>query len=479
MTEREELEQLRAQARYEELLAKSQGQQTAPQPTGPRYNAPTVIANTLMSAPRSAWDFGSTMVDAAMSPVETAQGAYGLVEGAGNKLGRLAADLTTPYTPNEFGQNAEIMPERREDAPNAMGQFFSDRYGSVDKAMNTLQTDPVGLAADISGAISPFSPRAATAINPLNVAARGVANVGKAIPESLPRGLYDSAVKFSTTLDDADKTNMIETALEHGLKPSPGGTAKLAALTEKLKPQIDALIADASASGYGVPVETLFRNIEQLKRKKGGILINSADDMNAIDGYVEQLKEAAFQQGKTHYTVADLQKLKLDFYDQTNFDAMYKTGTPVQQETYKALGRGARETIAEEVPGVDPLNEQLGSLLELKPHLQRSSNRIQNRQAVGLGDMAGMASSAGAGTLLGSPAIGAASAVLYELLNNPRVSPSVAMVLEKVRRGGPVREKMLKYIANNPSISEAALIAYLEDISSNQAPGPLSEAMER
>ena len=82
----------------------------------------------------SAKQFGRDIAQVVTNPKETAIGLW--------KLGSGAIQLLTPdEQPNEK-------------VAIAVGQFFSDRYGSIDKAMKTLATDPVGMLGDLSMVIT-------------------------------------------------------------------------------------------------------------------------------------------------------------------------------------------------------------------------------------------------------------------------------------------------------------------------------------
>lgn len=82
--------------------------------------------NILGSGAKLVGDIGS----AVLNPIDTAKNIYNL----GSGIVQLAI-------PEEQGN---------EKLARAVGQFYADRYGGLDKAWNTLYNDPVGMAADIS-----------------------------------------------------------------------------------------------------------------------------------------------------------------------------------------------------------------------------------------------------------------------------------------------------------------------------------------
>lgn len=82
-----------------------------------------------------------------MSPIDTASGILDIGAGAlQNALPKAFVDfINKSETPEALAAG-----QRAVNAANAAGGFFKDRYGSLDKIQNTLYTDPVGAAADIS-----------------------------------------------------------------------------------------------------------------------------------------------------------------------------------------------------------------------------------------------------------------------------------------------------------------------------------------
>jgi hypothetical protein len=91
------------------------------------------VGKAATNLPHSAYQFGANIGEAALHPIDTATGLGHLVAGVGQKLG---------IPGNEYEKYAD-----------AAGQAIMERYGSLEKAQHTFETDPVGFAADISGAL--------------------------------------------------------------------------------------------------------------------------------------------------------------------------------------------------------------------------------------------------------------------------------------------------------------------------------------
>lgn len=97
----------------------------------------------------SALQYGKGIYEAVTSPVQTAGSMLDVLAGGAYKV--------LPKPVQDFVVSLEDDPEALNRAISAANQFggqMADRYGSYDAIKNTLATDPVGFAADISGFMS-------------------------------------------------------------------------------------------------------------------------------------------------------------------------------------------------------------------------------------------------------------------------------------------------------------------------------------
>ena len=93
----------------------------------------------------SAANFYQGLVTAITNPVQTVSGVLDIGAGAlQNMLPKELVDLV-----NRIDNNPEAA-KRAVDTANAVGGIYKDRYGSVEALKNTLATDPVGAASDLS-----------------------------------------------------------------------------------------------------------------------------------------------------------------------------------------------------------------------------------------------------------------------------------------------------------------------------------------
>jgi len=112
---------------------------------GPRRSFADVPGEALANVGTSAANFYKGLVTAITNPVQTATGILDVGAGALQKL--LPKDLVDLV--NQIDTNPEAS-KRAVEMANAVGGMFKDRYGSVEALKNTLATDPVGAAADLS-----------------------------------------------------------------------------------------------------------------------------------------------------------------------------------------------------------------------------------------------------------------------------------------------------------------------------------------
>jgi hypothetical protein len=119
------------------------------QPRGP-LTWGQVPGEALRNTPQSAANFATNMAHPFLHPIETAETFYDLGRGLLAKAGMLDA------------------PDAEEKV-NAVGQFFAERYGSMEGLKQTLATDPVGVLADAS-----------VVLGGTGLAVRGPGLVGKA-----------------------------------------------------------------------------------------------------------------------------------------------------------------------------------------------------------------------------------------------------------------------------------------------------------
>lgn len=110
-----------------------------------------VPGQAFKNLPASAAKFGSDIVQPFIHPIETAKGLANVAMGAAEKVPPLAT-MATPGLGPMVGGLAQLSRGLggHEQYADAVGKFITDRYGSIDAFKQTMATDPVGAAADLS-----------------------------------------------------------------------------------------------------------------------------------------------------------------------------------------------------------------------------------------------------------------------------------------------------------------------------------------
>ncbi|NCX05666.1 MAG: hypothetical protein EBW68_07805 [Actinobacteria bacterium] len=161
------------------------------------------------------------MVTAITNPVQTVSGVLDVGAGALQKL--LPKDLVDMV--NQIDNNPEAA-KRAVDAANAVGGMFKDRYGSVEALKNTLATDPVGAAADLS---TLFTGGASATARVAPAVSKVMGTVGK---YTNPLAPVTAAVGYGTALGAKGAGNVID-AITGDRAANRAGTIVRNALTEE------------------------------------------------------------------------------------------------------------------------------------------------------------------------------------------------------------------------------------------------------
>ena len=131
-----------------DALAKQYGGADTPSSSGipaQRRSFADVPGEALANVGPSAVNFYKGLMTAITNPAQTAMGVLDVGAGAlQNLLPKSVVDLV-----NQIDNNPEAA-KRAVETANAVGGMYKDRYGSVEALKNTLATDPVGAAADLS-----------------------------------------------------------------------------------------------------------------------------------------------------------------------------------------------------------------------------------------------------------------------------------------------------------------------------------------
>lgn len=218
-------------ATEDQILAYAQSEFSKQQPFSPK--------EMVKNIPSSAVEYGKNIATAVLHPINTVSGILDV--GAGELQKILPQPIVNAI--NQLDWSPEAAEKARESA-GIINEFYKQRYGSGDKALKTIEKDPVGFLGDLSALVTGTSslipgassvPKAGAAIEPLNVATN-VASYGlsKAIPKTVPASMYESAAKWSTTLSPKERASLTQTALQEQIMPTYAGVGKAQTIVSSL-----------------------------------------------------------------------------------------------------------------------------------------------------------------------------------------------------------------------------------------------------
>ena len=178
-----------------------------PAPQAESYDLSDVPANALANIPNSAAQFASDMVAPFMDPIGTAKNIGNIGVGAIQKL-----------IPGE---------QSSEPYADAVGGFFSERYGGWDNVKRTMAEDPVGFLADISTVLTGGGALAAKAPSVAGKAGRAVQGAGRAIDPTVLAGKAGKPIAEFIGATTGTSGTSLQTAAQAGRKGGEAGEAFL------------------------------------------------------------------------------------------------------------------------------------------------------------------------------------------------------------------------------------------------------------
>lgn len=406
------------------------------------------VVSAIKNIPKSAAEYGKSLVDVAMHPKQSAE-----------TLGRVMSG----------GVQAAIASGNENEDTRAFNRLidtFKDRYGSFENFKQTLINDPVGVAGDLSavlmgaGTIAKGAGIASKArtlqrvgstvqkiganVEPIsatmNIAGK---TAGKLIPKKTIRKMYEGAAKYRTVLSTAERERLTNTALKYDILPSVKGVSKIQDIIDdinsKIGTQIDATTAKAiinQATGAApdprlMPINELFKDFSALRDEALRISSEPTKELAQINNIEKNLRRANEIIGRRELMPLEAQRIKQRTYRDIAryYDRIQKS--PANVEARKAVARAAKEYLEDIIPEIKQLNAQEGSLIELREALQRSANRITNRDLIGIGaPIKGAAGAAAAGVP------GAAAGIILGVLDTPSVKSRLAVALNKLKKRG-------------------------------------------
>lgn len=275
-------------------------------------------------------------------------------------------------------------------------------------------------------------------------AAPALANLGK----KAAVGTYMSAMKPPTSLDQAARAKLFQTAQLEGIPVSEGGLASAGAKIDDLQRQVSDAINQAHASGTpGIPTADIATRLQDTRATFANQLAPSQSDMASID----KVEQDLLGNNPSVMTLPETQEKKIGTYGILRKKGAYGEQSTAENEALKAVARGAKEELVSRVPELAALNPREGSIIQLEGALQKAVARIQNVNKIPMRSLlaagAGIAGGGAHGGTLEGAGAGAALGLLAYALDDPWVKSRLAIA---IGRGADA-------LASNPgAVSRAA-----------------------
>lgn len=339
------------------------------------------------------------------------------------------------------------------DTLGSIAQTIAHPLDSAHAEVNALYKDPAKFAGNVVGGAI-LGEAAAPAIAPIAEAVK--TGAGKAVLlGKTPAEAYESALKPSTTLPQAQRAAIVKTGLDNEIPVSKGGFESLGNLIDDYNQKIKGVI-DADPTRPIDPNAVATR--ADLAKAKFAKQVNAGGDLAAIDASKQQfLAEQGASTPKVGpqgpappMNAIDAQEMKQGTYQVLKGKFGEQGSAAV--EAQKALARGLKEEIANQFPEISNLNATESKLLDLQPVLERAVNRISNHQAIGIGTpVAGAAAKA----VTGSGSIGVVASALKATLDNPFVKSKLAIAVSKGAKI-PISQATARVQAYSSALGSAA-----------------------
>jgi len=321
-------------------------------PSGP-MSAMDVVTGAVTNLPSSAVQFGRDLIQPIIHPIDTATAIKDVGKGVLQKTGVLSGEDAIPHA-------------------DAVGQFFSDRYGGMENLKKTLATDPVGFAADLSTVLTGGGALAARAPGMAGKVGQVVGQAGRAIDPLVGAGkIVKGAGVVGSELVGGLATHAGGEALRTAARAGAEGGAPATAFLENLRGKAPADEAVAAArQGLGEMVKQRgaayrtemaklgldttvldFTKIDDALIKASGVKTYKGQDLSPSTTEIRSKMTQAIQEWralppKDFHTPEGLDALKKklgDIYEGT------QPGTP-ERVAARQIYDGVRQTIIDQAP---------------------------------------------------------------------------------------------------------------------------------
>lgn len=310
------------------------------------------------------------------------------------------------------------------DTLSSIGHTIAHPIDTGKQMLQSAVSNPAQMAGNLVGGAVLGNAAGEAAAPAVQVIRKGA---GRAVLlGNTPEGAYESALKPSTTIGEAQRANIVQAGLQNAIPVSKAGLEKISDLIDDYNSKIKAEIAKDPTRP--IDPNAVATRADQAKARFAN-QVNAQGDLNAIEASKQQfLNEQGAQPGQAAPPMAadKAQAMKQGTY--SVLKGKFGEQGSASVEAQKALARGLKEEIATQFPEISNLNAAESKLLDLQPILERAVNRIGNHQLIGIGTpVAGAATKA----VTGSGSLGVAVGAIKAVLDNPVVKSRLAIAVSK------------------------------------------------
>lgn len=315
----------------------------------PPISAFSMGSQAFFNAPASAYQFAKDVVQPFISPIETGKAIVNLGSSVLGKAGITDAD-----------------PE----LANQVGEYFANRYGGVNNAMQTFATDPVGMVSDVAGlltgggAIASKLPKIAKAgkivetvgraVDPLNLATKSAQLTAKTAAAGLgfTSGTGYEAVKEAVKAGyQGGKQGEAFVSEMRRKAPSDSVVTEAQKAVDNLREQrsreykanMAGITQDKTVLDFQ-PIRDEFQKLKEIGQFKGKDINEPA--VAAVQKLEDIIGDWEFSDPKEFHTPEGLDKLKQKIYNQSKGYAPNSPESLVADRMYRAV----RQVVANQAP---------------------------------------------------------------------------------------------------------------------------------
>ncbi len=356
------------------------------------------FSQMVSNIPSSGVEFLKNTVQPLLHPIET-----------GKTLTKTGIGFIEKLIPGDQGH---------EQFADSMLNFFVERYGGMDRFLNTIQNDPVGFAADLStvfggagtalqaskiGLLSKagkVASKAGKVLNPAMAPFEAAGGVRKLISKTeIPESLYASTMKMPPgSLGEEGRASVLKTLVREERLPLGKQTlVKVKQIIGDLDNRITKTLEDLSQQGSTVDINVVVNALDDLKQTYKN-RPNPQPYYDAVDAVkADYINHSFSRQGKL--TLTDAQALKKGTYQeiQSYYLKQQKPETgrigiqnDVDAASKAKAAAALRQAVLDEpsVPqGIKTAMKREAGLMNARKWIERATNKSGNLDPISLSGM--------------------------------------------------------------------------------------------